>query len=478
MMNNRDLEKWGQIAAKWSADYLETLESRPVRPASRPGEVAATLTDTPPVDGETVEAVFRDFEDLVVPHITNWQHPRFFAYFPSNSSPPSILAEWLTATMGAQCMLWQTSPAGTEMEMRVMDWMRQMLGLTAGWHGVIQGGASLATLSAILVAREKALDWAGKEQGLFGQPTLRVYASAEGHSSIEKAVFLSGIGRENLVKVATDENGAMRADALQAAIDADRAAGYLPCALVGVIGATGVGVSDDLEAILPIAEAEGLFSHIDAAWAGSALICPEFRSHAAGIDRADSIVFNPHKWLMTNFDCSAHFVRSVEDFKRTMGIQPAYLVTQDADDITDYSQWTIELGRRFRALKLWFVIRCYGVSGLQKIIRDHVAWAHDLADRLAVQDGFEITSPVRFALFSFRLRPAGMEPGEALNALNARLVDAVNNEGTLYLTQTMYKGDYVIRVSIGTTMTRAEDIDISFAKICELAAPLLAEAAE
>ena len=474
-MDNRDLEKWGQKAAKWSVDYLKSLENRPVRPSTRPGEVAASLTETPPIDGESVEAVFKDFEDLVVPHITNWQHPRFFAYFPSNSSPPSILAEWLTATMGAQCMLWQTSPAGTEMEIRVMDWMRQMLGLDNGWHGVIQGGASLATLSAILTAREKSLEWAGKEQGLFGQPVLRVYASAEGHSSIEKAVFLSGIGRDNLVKVPTDDTGAMRADALQAAIDADRAAGYLPCALVGVIGATGVGVSDDLEAILPIAVKENLFSHIDAAWAGSALICPEFRAHAAGIDMADSIVFNPHKWLMTNFDCSAHFVKSVDDFKKTMGIQPAYLITQDADDITDYSQWTIELGRRFRALKLWFVIRCYGVAGLQKIIRDHVAWAHDLADRLAANPTIEITSPVRFALFSFRLHPEGMAPGADLDALNARLVDAVNNDGTLYLTQTIYKGEYVIRVSIGTTMTRAEDIDISYAKIMELAAPLLAE---
>ncbi len=473
-MENRDLEKWGQIAAKWSAEYLDSLEGRPVRPSTKPGEVAASLPMHPPVDGEPIEDVFRDFEDLVVPHVTNWQHPRFFAYFPSNSSPPSILAEWLTATMGAQCMLWQTSPAGTEMEVRVMDWMRQMLGLSDGWHGVIQGGASLATLSAILTAREKALEWAGKEQGLFGQQVLRVYASAEGHSSIEKAVFLSGIGRDNLVKIATDDDGAMRPDALQAAIDADRAAGYLPCALVGVIGATGVGVSDNLEAILPIAEAEGLFSHIDAAWAGSALICPEFRAHAAGIDRADSIVFNPHKWLMTNFDCSAHFVKSVDDFKRTMGIQPAYLITQDADDVTDYSQWTIELGRRFRALKLWFVIRCYGIAGLQKIIRNHVEWTHDLADRLAALDGFEITSPVRFALFSFRLHPQGMEPGPELDALNARLVDAVNNDGTLYLTQTMYKGEYVIRVSIGTTMTRAEDIDISFNKIVELAKPILA----
>ena len=474
-MDNRDLKKWGERAAAWSAEYLDGLDNRPVRPATVPGEVRASLPSAPPVDGESVETVFADFENLVVPHITNWQHPRFFAYFPSNNSPPSILAEWLTATMGAQCMLWQTSPAGTEMEVLMLDWLRQMMGLQPNWHGVIQGGASLATLSAILVAREKALDWAGKEQGLFGQPVLRVYASAEGHSSIEKAVFLSGIGRDNLVKVAVDDAGAMCPDALQAAIDADRKAGYLPCALVGVIGATGVGVSDNLESILPIAKAEGLFSHIDAAWAGSALICPEFQYLAAGIELADSIVFNPHKWLMTNFDCSVHFVKSISDFKKTMAITPAYLVTQDADGITDYSQWTIELGRRFRALKLWFVIRCYGLSGLQAIIRDHVRWTEDMAARLADTPGFELTSPVRLALFSFRLKPEGMDDPNALDALNARLVDAVNADGTLYLTQTTYQGQYVLRVSIGTTMTRAEDIDIAYNRIVEIAAPLLAE---
>ncbi len=473
-MDNRDLEKWGGRAASWAANYLETLSERPVRPPTRPGEVRASLPPAPPQDGETVEQVFADFEKLVVPHITNWQHPRFFAYFPSNSSPPSILAEWLTAAMGAQCMLWQTSPAGTEMEIHVLDWLRQMIGIGDGWHGIIQGGATLATLSAVLTARDKALDWKSKEQGLFGQKRLRVYANAEGHSSIEKAVFLSGIGRENLVRVASDDEGAMCPDALQAAINADRAAGYLPCALVAVIGSTGVGVSDSLTRILPIARAEGLFSHVDAAWAGSALICPEFRYLADGIEMADSIVFNPHKWLMTNFDCSVHFIKSTDDFKKTMSITPAYLVTQDADDIIDYSQMTMELGRRFRALKLWFVIRCYGVSGLQAIIRDHVAWTVDLAARIEAAAGFEITSPPRLGLFSFRIRRKGMKDGQELDALNARLVDAVNADGTLYLTQTVHDGRYVIRVSIGTTTTRASDIDLTYQTVTALAAPLLA----
>ena len=474
-MENNDLKHWGQKAADWSAEYLDSLASRPVRPQTRPGEVLNSLPVVPPQDAQPVEDVFADFEELVVPHVTNWQHPRFFAYFPSNTSPPSILAEWLTATMAANCLLWQTAPAGTEMEVRVLDWLRQMVGLGEGWHGIIQTGASMATLSAILTARDKALDWDSKETGLFGQKRLRVYATAEGHSSIEKAVYLAGIGRENLVRVATDDEGAMCPDALQTAIDADRAAGYLPCALVAVLGTTGVGVSDRLDRILPIARAEGLYSHVDAAWAGSALICPEFRDLAAGIEDADSLVFNPHKWLMTNFDCSVHFIRSVEDMKKTMSITPAYLVTQDADEVTDYSQMTIELGRRFRALKLWFVIRCYGVSGLQKIIRDHVAWTAELATRIEATPGFEITSPARLGLFSFRIRRRGMEDGAALDALNAQLVDRVNADGTVYLTQTIHGGRYIIRVSVGTTMTTHEDIAIAYDRIVDLATPLLAE---
>ena len=476
-MDNRDLEAWGRRAAEWSAQYLESLRDRPVRPKTRPGEVMAALPPAPPQQAETVEQVFADFESLVVPHVTNWQHPRFFAYFPSNNSPPSILAEWLTATMAANCLLWQTSPAGTEMEIHVLDWLRQMTGIGEGWYGIIQTGAGMATLSAILTAREKALDWVGKEVGLAGQPVLRVYTTDQAHSSIEKAVFLSGIGRDNLVRVATDAEGAMDPQALRAAIAADRAAGLLPCAVCCVLGGTGIGASDRLDEILPVAQAEGLFSHVDAAWAGSALICPEFREIARGIELADSLVMNPHKWLMTNFDCSAHFVKSVEDFRKTMSITPAYLVTQDAEGITDYSQLTLELGRRFRALKLWFVIRCYGVSGLQDIIRNHVAWTDALAARIGATPGFEITSRPRLGLFSFRLRPEGYEDGEALDKLNAGLVDAVNGDGTLYLTQTIHQGRYVIRISIGTTSTTAEDIDIVYDRIVALAAPILKAAA-
>ena len=477
-MKNRDLAEWGRRAADWSASYLDTLSDRPVRPPTRPGDVRASLPAAPPQEAESVEDIFADFEKLVVPHMTNWQHPRFFAYFPANSSPPSVLAEWLTATLAAQCLLWQTSPAGTEMEIHVLDWLRQMTGIGEGWHGVIQTGAAMATLSAILTAREKALDWAGKEHGLAGQPVLRVYTNPNSHSSVEKAVFLSGIGRENLVKVDTDADESMCPDALRAAIAADRAAGYLPCAVACVLGGTSVGGSDKLEPVLSVARDEGLFSHVDAAWAGSALICPEFRDMAAGIEMADSVVMNPHKWLMTNFDCSAHFVKSVDDLKKTMSITPAYLVTQDAEGIHDYSQVSVELGRRFRALKLWFVIRAYGVCGLQTIIRNHVMWAGALAKRIGATPEFELTSPPRLGLFSFRLRPHGSVDGEVLDRLNARFLDAVNADGTIYLTQTVHDGRYVIRVSIGATATEAKDIDIAYDTIRRLAVPFMADAAE
>ena len=468
-MKHTDLEKWGRRVGEWSSDYFKNLGARKVRAPTKPGEVRAAIDKSPPDKGQPVDKVFADFERIVMPNMTHWQHPRFFAYFPATSSPPSILAEWLTASLGAQCLLWQTSPAATEMEQAVLDWLRQMTRIGEGWSGMIQSGAAMATLSAILVARERALDWKSKETGLFGQPVLRVYASEHAHSSIEKAVFLSGMGRRNLVKVECDDAGAMRGEALARAIEADRKAGYVPCALCAIVGGTGVGASDRLDETIDVAKREGLFVHVDAAWAGSALICPEFQDMARGVERADSFVMNPHKWLMTNFDCSAHFFKSPEDLRRTMSITPAYLVTQDAEAITDFSQMSVELGRRFRALKLWFVIRCYGVEGLREIIRLHVRLAGAFAERLGETDGFEITSTPKLGLFSFRLRPPGMEDGERLDQINARFLDAVNQDGTLYLTQTFHEGRYVIRVSIGSSTTTEGDVDVAYKRLVELA---------
>ncbi|MEL0001992.1 MAG: pyridoxal-dependent decarboxylase, partial [Rhodospirillales bacterium] len=293
----------------WMADYMSNVDQYPVRAQTTPGQIAAKLPEVPPASRESVDAIMADFERDILPGVTHWQHPRFFAYFPANSSPPSVLAEMLTATIGAQCMLWQTSPAATEMETRITDWLRQMIGLPIGFHGVIQDSASSAILCAILTARELATNWRSNEVGLTNTAPVVIYTSDQTHSATEKGAKVAGLGRSNVRIIPSDsETFAMKPDALEEAILADKAAGKLPACVVANLGSTGVGAMDDLEAIGKIAQRHGLFSHVDAAWAGSALILEEHRHLLQGIERFDSFVFNPHKWLMTNFDCTAHFV--------------------------------------------------------------------------------------------------------------------------------------------------------------------------
>ncbi len=466
-MNIAQLEDWGKRVGEWSRRYLETLRQRPVRAQTAPGDIAAQIPDCPPEAGEAMEAIFADFERVIMPGMTHWQHPRFFAYFPANSSPPSVVAEWLTATLAAQCMLWQTSPAATELETRMVDWLRQMIGLPEGFSGVIQDSASAATLAALLVAREKALGFTGNAKGLAGGPAVRVYASDQTHSSIDKACWIAGIGQDNLIHIAS--GGALRsmdAQALDAAIVADRAAGLVPAAIVASIGGTSTGGSDDVAAVATVARRHGLYLHVDAAWAGSAMVCPEFRHLMTGAEQADSFVFNPHKWLLTNFDCSAHFVRDPESLVRTLGIRPSFLQTHGRDGIVNYSEWSIPLGRRFRALKLWFVIRSHGVEGLRAMIRRHVAWAEAMAARLAAEPDFEIVTAPVLSLFTFRHHPAGADD---LDALNLRLLQAINDDGRIYLTQTVVEGRTVIRFQVGQGETTEADVGEAFKVITEIA---------
>lgn len=456
-MKRDDFRTWSHRAADWSADYLDGVGSRPVRAQTKPGDILRQIPEAPPETPETMEAIFADLDAVVMPGMTHWQHPRFFAYFPANASPPSILAEQLTAAIGAQCMLWQTSPAATELETRMVDWLRRLIGLPEGFSGVIQDSASGATLAALLTARERSLGWRGNREGLFGRKPLRVYSSAQVHSSVDKAVRIAGFGDANLVRipVAGPLHG-MRPEALEAAIAADAAAGLVPCAIVAALGGTSVGACDDVAAIADIAERQGLFLHVDAAWAGSAMICPEHRHLMAGTERADSFVFNPHKWLFTNFDCSAHFVRDPAALTRTLGIRPHYLHTPH-EGVVDYNEWSVPLGRRFRALKLWFVLRAYGAEALRQMVRDHIAWAHELAAIIAAAPDFEIvTSPI-LSLFTFRYAPAGTGEEER-DRLNARLVAALNDDGRIYLTQTTHDGRYVIRFQVGATMTTRPDV--------------------
>lgn len=471
-MDTTWLRHWGRRAADWGAGYRETIRERPVRAQVAPGEIARQIPVAPPQAPEDMETIFADFERIIPPGITHWQHPRFLAYFPANASPPSLVAEYLTAAIAAQGMLWQTSPAATELETRVTDWLRQMIGLPEGFHGVIQDTASTATFAAILAGREKAMGFAGNATGLAGQPATRVYASDQVHSSIDKACWMAGIGQDNLVKIpAVGPRLAMDSAALEAAIVADRAAGLMPATIVVALGGTSVGASDDIAAVAEVARRHGLHLHVDAAWAGSAMICPELRHWMAGAEQADSVVFNPHKWLMTHFDCSVLLVRDPEALVRTLGIRPSYLATHGRDGILNYSEWSPQLGRRFRALKLWFVLRAYGVEGLQAIIRRHIGLAEGLARRIGATPGFEIVTPPMLSLFTFRAVRPGLD-GEALDALNQRLIDAINDDGRTYLTPTRHLGRLVLRLQVGQTDTTEADADVAFEAIREIAAGL------
>jgi aromatic-L-amino-acid decarboxylase len=407
--------------------------------------------------------------------VTHWQHPSFFAYFPANASPPSVLAEMLTASLGAQCMLWQTSPAATEMETKVLDWLRQMIGLPDGFAGVIQDSASGATLCALLTARERASGWRGNEDGLAGKPEMAVYASSEVHSSIDKDAMIAGLGRKAVRKIAVDQDFAMRPDALAEAVAADRAAGRIPICVVATLGATGVGAIDPLREIGEICRAEGIYLHVDAAWAGSALVLPEWRWMIEGVEDADSFVFNPHKWMFTNFDCSAHFVRAPGDLTRTLSILPEYLKSREGDAVIDYRDWSVPLGRRFRAMKLWFVIRNYGVAGIRERIAHHIALAARACERVSALPDFEIVAPLRLSLFNFRYHPEGIDDEAEFDRLNETLLHKLNDSGALYLTQNKVGGKFCIRFVVGQSTTQARHVSAAWDRIIATARALTAK---
>ncbi|MBL4917544.1 pyridoxal phosphate-dependent decarboxylase family protein [Szabonella alba] len=449
-MNHDDLNHWSKRAADWAREYHRTLRDRPVRAPLTPGTLAAQLPGHAPETPEPMDRIWHDFETLVPDALTHWQHPRFFAYFPANASPASMLAEQLVNAMAAQAMIWQTAPAATEMEQVMIRWLARALGLPDDFSGTIHDSATTATLSAVLTMRETALDWRGNQDGLSGQPRLRLYASAETHSSVDKAARVAGFGQDNLVKVPTDTQHAMKPGALAGAIAADRVAGFLPAGVVLCVGGTGIGAVDRIRDCIAVAQAEGLPVHVDAAWAGSAMICPEFRVLWDGIEAADSVVFNPHKWLGVQFDCAVQFLRAPGRQIRTLGLRPSYLETPGDDDITNFNEWTLPLGRRFRALKLWFHLRAYGLETLRKMIRSHVAWARACHDDLAALPGVEMVSPPVLSLFTFALREG--------DAATAALLDRINADGRIYLTQTRHQGRFVIRVQVGSFNCRAEDV--------------------
>ena len=465
-MDHDDLARWSKRAADWTRDYHAGLRDRPVRPDVTPGAFRARIEGPVPEDPEPMEVIFDDFTRLVPDAMTHWQHPRFFAYFPANAAPVSMLAEQLANAMAGQAMLWQTSPAATEMEGLVVDWMRQALGLPGDFTGTIHDSATTATLTAVLTMREKAIDFQGITEGLSGAPRLRIYASAHTHSSVDKAVRLAGIGQANLVKVpgfGAERRWSMDPAALDRLIRADLAAGMKPAGVVLAVGGTGVGAVDDPAALIEVAHEHGLPVHVDAAWAGSAMICPEFRDLWAGIEAADSVVFNPHKWLGAQFDLSIQFLRDPGPQLRTMGLRPVYLETQGQDEVVNYNEWTVPMGRRFRALKLWFLLRSEGLTGLRSRIRNHVAWAREARDAIARLPGFEIVTEPVLSLFTFSYRD---------DARTAALLDAVNKDGRLYFTQTVIDGRFVIRMQVGQFDCTREDVMMAPEVLREIAARL------
>ena len=466
-MKKSEYKKWSRAATDWSADYLENIENMPVRAQTSPGDIAKQIPDMPPEAGETMESIMDDFGRIVPEGMTHWQHPRFFAYFPSNAAPAAMIAEQLAGSMAAQCMLWQTSPAATEIEVRMVDWLRQAVGLPEGFEGVFQDTASTATLCAVLTMREIALDWRGNKEGLSNLPTTRVYASKRTHSSIDKALWVAGMGQDNLVKIDTKDDFAMDVDALAKAIKEDRANGLLPAGIVICVGGTSMGATDDVRAVCELAKAEGLYTHIDAAWAGSAMICPEFRHLWDGAELADSIVLNPHKWLGASMECSAHFVKDPATLVKTLAIQPEYLKTYGKDGIINFSEWSVQLGRRFRALKVWFLLRAYGLEGLREMIRNHVTWSQELCARLEQESDFEIVTQPILSLFTFRYAPT--TEGVDLDEVNRNLVDAINDDGRIYLTQSIHEGVIVIRFMTGQFDMTHNDINIAYDVILEIA---------
>ena len=453
-MDKTEFKEFGYKFVDWVSDYLSDIEKFPVLSQVRPGEIRSKLPQKPPGRGESMEEVFRDFQEIILPGITHWQHPSWFGSFPANNSPPSVLAELLTAGIGSQCMIWQTSPAAAELEEVVLDWLRQMLGLPEGMAGVIQDTASTATLCALLTAREKATEFESNRSGL--KRPLLVYASEETHSSIEKGAKIAGYGSENIRYIPTDEAFAMVPSLLEEAIEEDKKKGLQPACVVATLGTTSSTAIDPLPAMGDICRRHGLWLHVDAAFAGTAAILPEKKWVIEGAEHADSFVFNPHKWMLTNFDCSAYFVKDQAALIQTFEIHPEYLKTGKDSEVKNFRDWGIQLGRRFRALKLWFVIRSYGVEGLQKMVREHIRLAQMFKEWVEEHKAFELMAPVPLSLVCFRLNDGRDE--ETLDDLNRRLLESLNKTGKLFLTHTTLRDKYVLRMAIASRTTKENHV--------------------
>lgn len=464
-MSPEEFRRAGHDLIDWIADYRQQVETLPVLSQVQPGAVRAALPPRPPEQGESFAAMMADVDRIILPGVTHWQSPNFFAFFPSNSCGPSVLGELLSAGLGVQGMLWLTSPACTELETHVLDWLVEMMDLprkflsSGAGGGVIQDSASSGVLCALLAARERASEFGVNRHG--GTGKLIAYCTSQTHSSVDKAMMIAGLGLENLRKVAVDETFAMRPEALAAQIAADQAAGLTPIFVCATVGTTSSNAIDPLPAIGAICREHGLWLHVDAAMAGTAAVCPEYRWILTGLELADSYTFNPHKWMFVNFDCSAFFVADRKILIDTLSILPEYLRNEATKSgaVIDYRDWQVSLGRRFRALKLWFVIRHYGSEGLRHHLRQHLAWAQEFADWVRADDRFELAAPAPLNLVCFRHRGG--------DAVNQAILNRLNTSGDLYLTHTKLKEQVVLRMCIGQTQTEHRHVVRAWERIRE-----------
>lgn len=475
-MTPEEFRAAGHQLIDWIADYRVRAETLPVMARTQPGDIKQRLPIEPPTAPESFDAIVRDLDDIILPGLTHWQHPQFFGYFPSNGLLASVLGDYVSTGLGVLGLAWQSSPALTELEEVVTDWLRQMLGLSGAWSGVIQDTASTSTLIALLCAREKTTDYGMSRGGLQHEPKpLIVYTSAQSHSSVDKAALLAGFGRHNVRIVAHDEVYAMRPDALDAAIERDRREGAVPCAVVATTGTTASTALDPIDAIARVARTHQIWLHVDSAMAGSAMILPECRHMWRGIEQADSLVVNAHKWLGAAFDCSIYYVRNAEHLMRVMSTNPSFLQTSADGRVKNLRDWGLPLGRRFRALKLWFLIREQGVAGLQARLRRDIANAHWLADTVRGAPGWTVLAPVPLQTVCLRHQPSGMDD-ETCDRHTRAWAEALNRSGAAYVTPAVLDGRWMVRVSIGAEPTERAHVEALWAAMRGIAEGVAATA--
>jgi aromatic-L-amino-acid decarboxylase len=470
-MTPEEFRAAGHRVIDWLADYRRDVAERPVLARTAPGDVRAALPAEPPARPVPFDEILRDLEHVVLPGLTHWQHPAFFAYFPSNGELSSVLGDALSTGLGVLGLSWQASPALTELEEVATDWVRRMVGLSDAWRGVIGDTASTSTLVALLCARERATSRSMQRGGVQAEPQpLVVYASTQAHSSVEKAALLAGFGRENFRLVPHDGRYALRVDDLAGLVAADVAAGRVPCAVVATTGTTATTALDPVQAIADVARAHGMWLHVDAAMAGSAMILPECRWMWDGIEAADSLVVNAHKWLGAAFDCSLYYVRDADALVRVMSTSPSYLRTSADTEVRNFRDWGLPLGRRFRALKLWCLIRDQGVEALQRRLRRDLENARWLAARVVETPGWRVVAPVQLQTVCVRYVPRALEPpekGDALDAHTLAWVERLNRSGAAYVTPALLDGRWMVRVSIGALTTEREHVEALWERMRE-----------